>query len=196
MWLPLNQLLWRKIWSWSKKTSDCQSVVILRLLLFLTLLSRMKVVRKNFFFGIASLQLSYFTTFYLGVGGMGWKMDLLSKHACSPFFGCHFVSKKQFKKNFGKKVIFGGLPAFFVYQDFAKISHYPILRKFPKFASYAIDLKFGQDHDIDKRNVSWKFHQNPTPGRHFFKNSSYFEGLTDLLLRQNYEKYLPEVGFS
>ena len=50
--------------------------------------------------------------------------------------------------------------------------------------------------NIDKRNVSWKFHQNPTLGRHILKNSSYFEGLTGQLLRQNYEKDLPEVGFS
>ena len=63
------------------------------------------------------------------------------------------MSKKQFKKNFGKKVIFGGLPAFFVYQDFPKISYFPILRKSSKFVN-AIDLKFGQDHNIDKRNVS------------------------------------------
>ena len=43
------------------------------------------------------------------------------------------MSKTQFKKNFGKKVIFGGLPTFFVNQDFTKISYFPILRKFPKF---------------------------------------------------------------
>ena len=32
-------------------------------------------------------------------------------------------------------------------------------------------MKFGQDHNIDKRNVSWKFHQNLTSGRHFLKIS-------------------------
>ena len=60
-------------------------------------------------------------------------MDLSSKTWYLSFFRSHFMSKKQFKKNFGKKVIFGGLPAFFVYQDFPKISYFPILRKFPKF---------------------------------------------------------------
>ena len=41
--------------------------------------------------------------------GRGYR-GLYSKTACSPFFGCHFRSKKQFKKNFWKKSIFGGLP--------------------------------------------------------------------------------------
>ena len=30
-------------------------------------------------------------------------------------------------------------------------------------------MKFGPDHNIAKRNFSWKFHQNPTSGRYFLK---------------------------
>ena len=37
-------------------------------------------------------------------------MDVSSKPACSPFFGCHFRSKTQFKTFCSKIFIFGGLP--------------------------------------------------------------------------------------
>ena len=43
-------------------------------------------------------------------GVWGEKMDISSKTACSPFFGCHFRSKKQFQIFFSKIFIFGRLP--------------------------------------------------------------------------------------
>ena len=47
----------------------------------------------------------------------------------------------------------------------SKFGKFPVLRKNAEISlTYGIVLKFGQDHHNDKRNISCKFHQNPTSG--------------------------------
>ena len=61
--------------------------------------------------------------------------------------------------------------------------------------SHAINLKFGQDHTIDKRNVSCKFYQYPTRGRYFLKIC--LQMRTEFVSKywQIFKKYLPHAGF-
>ena len=61
--------------------------------------------------------------------------------------------------------------------------------------SHAINLKFGQDRTIDKRNVSSKFHQNPTMGRYLSKICLQMRPEFTSKYWQNFKKHLPHAGF-
>ena len=66
--------------------------------------------------------------------------------------------------------------AFFRESKFCEKCIFPYIKEISKICwGYAIDLKFGQDHSIDERSVSWKFHQNPTWLRFFSKFYQYFD---------------------
>ena len=59
---------------------------------------------------------------------------------------------------------------------FREKCRFPYIKEISKICwGYAIDLKFGQDHSIDERSVSWKFHQIPTWLRFFSKFYQYFD---------------------
>ena len=67
---------------------------------------------------------------------------------------------------------------------FSKNWEFPYMKGIYKICwSYAFDLKLGQNHFIDERNVSWKFYQKPI-------NFWNFATLVVPFPRQNFKKYL------
>ena len=121
---------------------------------------------------------------------------IFSKHACSHFFHWNMIpwhQKGQKRWNLCKIQV--------MYLDYCRpkyrISLYiSYISENSKICySHAINLKFGQDHTIDKRNVSCKFHQNPTRGRYFSKICLQMRPEFTSKYWQNFKKYLPHAGF-